>query len=282
MAKSDWIAAAFLAFVAGGCGARAPLVEGGDGNGGAGRGGTPGTGGAAGASATGGASSSGIVLVTGGDGVIEPNAAGVVGTWYAFADGYDVSGHFGAGLCQTAGYIDCSMFTRPVPNQTFAPSAGGAMCAAGHAAKVPTSASGSPDYSNVYGATIGMDFNRPPGAASKGDYDPTRSQPPIVGIAFDIDTVPDASLRVELSTNAVPGTTDINPAYWGGATMSASPVHSGHNELHWSDVDGPFYLQAPPPFDATKLQSLWFGVFTNATAPFDFAFCISNVTLLRQ
>jgi hypothetical protein len=270
---------ATITLVAGSCDTRPPLIEARQGDGGAG---TPTSDAAAtGAGGTGGAFASGIALVTNSVGVIEPNAAGAVGTWYAFADGYDVTGHLGAGLCQVAGHTDCSTFTQPVPNQAFAPGAGGAMCAAGHAAQVPATASGSFDYTNVYGATIGMDFNRPPGAATKGDYDPTSRTPPIVGIAFDIDTVPNDSLRVELSTNAVPGTTDINPAYWGGATMS-SPVRPGHNVFHWANVDGPFYLSNPPPFNPAKLQSLWFGVFTNATAPFDFAFCISNLTLLTQ
>jgi hypothetical protein len=282
MTKVDLLRAATIAtitLVAGACQTPPPLIEASNGDRDAGASGSDAE--ATGPDATDGASASGIVLVTNSVGVIEPNAAGVVGTWYAFADGYDVNGHFGAGLCQVAGHADCSMFTQPVPNQPFAPGVGGAMCTAGHVAQVPTSASGSPDYTNVYGATIGMDFNRPPGAATKGDYDPTRSTPRIAGIAFDIDTVPDGSLRVELSTNAVPGTTDINPAYWGGA-VSSSPVRPGHNVFHWSDVDGPFYLQSPPPFDPAKLQSLWFGVFADATAPFDFAFCISNLTLLTQ
>jgi hypothetical protein len=276
-----WIGAAFLMIVAGACETRPPLMAGVGSDGG--RGGTLGSGGDGGSPATAdAATTSTILLVTDSAGVIEPNAAGVVGTWYAFADGYDMNGRFGDGLCQSAGHADCSGFNHPVPNQPFAPSASGAMCAAGHAAQVPTTATGSFDFMNVYGATIGMDFNRPPGAATKGDFDPTRTTPPILGIAFDIDMVPSNSLRVELSTNALPGTTDINPAFWGGGTMSSSPVHPGHNVFHWADVGGPSYLANPPLFNPARLQSLWFDVFTNTTASFSFAFCISNLTLLTR
>jgi hypothetical protein len=241
------------------------------------------------ATATGaGGSSGGILLLPDSKGFIDgTNAAGVIGSWYAFADGYgDGASVVGAGPCQLAGHTDCSYFNTPVPNTPFAPDPQGAMCAAGHAAMVPLMGT-TFDYTNVYGAEITLDFNVPPprngGPAVKQPYDAIDRTPSIRGIAFDIDTPPANAMRVELPTSAVPGTTDANAAYWGGRSTNASPVLAGHNAFFWTDVGGPMSsFLSPPAFDPTKLLSLRFHVITNGAAAFSFNFCISNLTLLTN
>jgi hypothetical protein len=61
-------------------------------------------------------------------------------------------------------------------------------------------------------------------------------------------------LRVELPTSALPGTTDVNAAYWNGERDNLSPItKGGDHSFHFNDVGGPMDLANAPPFDATKI-----------------------------
>lgn len=236
-----------------------------------------------------------ILLIPSDTGFLDgSNEAGVLGPWYAYGDGYaDGSSVYGTppGKCQAAAHTDCSQFETPTPAMPFPPDSSGAMCAKGHAAVVADGANG-PDYSNIFGAAIALDLNNAGtddgGTGLKGSYDPTAHTPVITGVSFDIDNPPPNAFRVELPTNAsaggaMGGGTDNDAAWWGGATLNASPVKRGHNVFKWSEVGGPLYLitptNNPPPFDVTKLTSIKFHVVTNATAAVEFNFCISNLAL---
>ena len=116
------------------------------------------------------------------------------------------------------------------------PNTAGKMCTSGTVAKIiPIVGSTMLDYNQIWGAGIGLDLNNGGGDAGavKGTYNATAAG--VLGIAFDIDTVPLATLRVEF-----PNATATNAAFWGGDNQ-ASPVKAGHNEIKWADVKGPFY-----------------------------------------
>ena len=183
--------------------------------------------------------------------------AGIVGCWYSYGD-----------------------VTTPVPGQPF-PSTNGSMCTSGTAAKVSDMAS-----SAVGGAGIGFDLNNAGaadgGAGEKLPWDATAHD--VTGFAFAIDTPPiGGQMRVEFPTSAAVGTTDIKPAYWGGATATLSPfTKPGHYSFHFQDIGGPSDLAAPVPFDPTKILSMQFHVVSNTTSEIPFSFCISNVYPLED
>jgi hypothetical protein len=222
------------------------------------------------------------------------NAAGVVGAWWAIGDDYGPNGVAGAGDCPMAGFPDteCSRIYLPTPGAPFRPSPSG-MCARGSAAQVIGLDGGPPDYSVIWGNTIGFGLNYPMAAdvipdsgmssapsdasvAARGQYDaPARG---VTGIAFDIDTPPPGNLRVEFQTLG----TENSSAYWGGAAFNNSPVFSGHNEIRWADVGGPVYLPAPPPFDATKLEAVQFHVPSGADGAINYMYCVNNIVMLTN
>jgi len=204
--------------------------------------------------------------------VMATGTTGIKGAWYAYGDGIGSDGSTATGDCELKGMhaaSDCSTITMP----TFGmfPNTMGKMCTSGTAAKVLTM-----DYTNMWGAGIGLDLNNGGGDAGavKGTYNATANG--VVGIAFDIDAVPLATLRVELPTK-----TNTNAAFWGGANMS-SPVKIGHNEFRWKDVTGPFYDPVATPFDPTTIYSIQFHIPTTTSAAAPYTFCISNLSAILQ
>ena len=202
----------------------------------------------------------------------------IQGAWYAYGDGIGSDGTNATGDCEKLGLhavSECSVITKP----SFGafPNTAGKMCTAGTAAKVINlTTAAMPDYNNIWGAGIGLDLNNSGGDAGvKAPYNATANG--VTGIAFDIDTLPLAGLRVEFPTPA----TTAAAAFWGG-TLALSPVKMGHNEFHWRDVGGPFYLTTPPAFDPTAILSMQFHVPSGTAAPADYSFCVSNVTALTN
>ena len=121
------------------------------------------------------------------------NSLGVIGAWFAYGDGYE--GGMAPGKCQASGHMtsECSVITMPTlpPGAAgFPPNASGAMCTAGTVAKViPIPGMAALDYSNMYGAGIGLDLNNPGGAnAVKGAFNATMKG--VTGISFDIGAPP--------------------------------------------------------------------------------------------
>jgi hypothetical protein len=273
------ILACLTALVAAACGSKGPNTLDGSGTGGAG--GDSGT------------SFVGIALTPGATGVVDNVRSGVVGAWYAYGDSVGpganaASTDFSDSDCAKGGFSpdQCSIIVAPIPGQPFAPDPLKGMCTNGTAAKVIDGTNGQSDYSDIWGAGIGLDFQNPRGdaGAEKGYFDMT----PYVGIGFDFtgDVIPIDEMRVNFPFNGESSDRDEIP-FWDGATRSSSPLTNGaHVEVQWTDVAPVQYLDqglpAPPPLDKTQVASIQFLVFTNnaTTAPYNF--CVNNLTLLTD
>jgi hypothetical protein len=276
----------------GGADAAGPGGAGGGNAGGAGGGNAAGAGGSGGAGAT-----NLVYLTSNAMGFVQNASAGVVGYWFPYGDGVgaDASGDAGADPgqsdCELKGGFpmsDCSQITSPVPGQPFQPSnlATSRMCTSGIAAKVMNK-SGAPDYGDLWGAGIALNFNDPTGQ-SAGEANLAAYK----GISFDFtaDSLPVNSMRVNFPFT---GQHAADAPYWEGATTDYSPLTGTtaapqHVEIDWPDVGGPFYLteQSPPidlssyAFNPSAVQTIQFQVFTNTTSTTPYSFCVANLALV--
>jgi len=201
---------------------------------------------------------------------------GIKGAWYAYGDGIGSDGMPMTGDCEAKGghpASDCSSITSPMFGNF--PNTNGKMCTMGSVAKIINVTGGTtPDYNNIWGAGIGLDLNNGGGDAGAMKLPFNATAAGVIGMAFDIDVVPAANLRVEFPTK-----TATNAAFWDGLKM-ISPVSVGHNEVLWTKVAGPFYDTAAPPFDPTTILSVQFHVLTSATSAGTYNFCISNLSAI--
>lgn len=246
-----------------------------------------GTGGSS-STGTGGSSGNltGVTLVPSATGWIDKTDVGntimVQGAWYPYGDSY------GEAKCTSATFGkhaagDCSVITMPDPVGTGFPNTAGSMCTTGTAAKVLdiVGMTGMPDYSNMWGAGIGLDLNASGGDLStKSPYNATMAG--VTGISFKIDTVPLSGLRVEFPmplTNGNPAGSD----YWGASSSyPASPAQPGLNVIRWADVKSPAAATASPvAFDPTQIESIQFHVPSSTSAASPYSFCISELTFLK-
>src|SRR5215831_14857999 len=251
--------------------------------------GSGGSGGADGGAGTGGS----IPLTPSDTGFFDgSNAAGILGAWYSYGDWYNPTAAMGDCAIKGGFTADqCSSIASPIPGTPFMKTANG-MCTNGTVAKVVSMAgSTTPDYSDIWGAGIGFDLNNAGtddgGTGGKLPFDATlvtATKMAITGFSFHIDTPPTGGqMRVEFPTNKVPGTTDINSAYWGGATANLSPFTKGGDvSFHFKDVGGPMYLTSPTPFDPTMILSMQFHVVSNTSSTIPFMYCISNLKALTD
>jgi hypothetical protein len=234
----------------------------------------------------------------------------VIGAWYAYGDG--AGGAAGVTSTDSAnsdcilkgGFpaSACSQIDSPTPGQPFPPAdiATSAQCTSGTAAVVMNKG-GNPDYSDLWGSGIGLDFNNPGGDAGvKGYIDLSAYK----GIYFQFYTFP-ASTSAPVSNGAGPpamamrvnfpfmGQHATDSPYWMGATKMSSPLTSPggsvtENTVLWTDVGGPFYLTqqspptTPPAFAPTAVQAMQFQVFTNTTSTTPYSFCVANVALIPK
>jgi hypothetical protein len=242
------------------------------------------SGGSGGGTGTGG-SGNGVDLVPNADGFFDGNnGAGILGAWYSYGDWYNPAA--GSGDCAVMGGFtaaECSNITTPVPGQPFA-NTGGTMCTTGTVAKVvPMAGSTTPAYSAIWGAGIGFDLNNAgnDGGTGKNAWDAEANG--VKGFSFHIDMPPvGGQMRVEFPTNATPGTTDINAAYWGGAGANLSPINTGGDySFTLEEVGGPNYLTSPMPFDKKKIVSVQFHVVAGTSSTIPFNYCISNLKALK-
>jgi hypothetical protein len=272
-----------------GCGGK-PLDPGQTGAGGTGAGGLTGTGGF---TDTGGFADTGGVTGDGGS-----NEVSVVGDWYAFGDGVGPNaGVADAGTDDTdsdcvknGGFSpeSCTQITTPTPGQPFLPTdpATNKYCTYGQAALV-LNKNGSPDYADLWGGGIGLDFNpgRDGGAGGYADLSA------YTGIAFDFsgNLVPFESMRVDFPFLGQHGG---DAPYWDGAIRPYSllPAAGGHVVIKWADIGGPYYLmQQTPPLDLTQyafdpraVQAIQFLVFTNSSVATPYNFCVANLSFLTN
>jgi hypothetical protein len=257
--------------------------------------GTPHSDGGAG-SGGGGNPFTGLELVPTNTGFVQDATSGIVGAWYAYGDSVGPNANTTTTdsansdcVSTTKGnhaITDCSQIAMPTPGQPFAPDpVTGAMCTTGTAAKVLNDSGGNPDYSNMWGSGIALDFNNPGGDAGvKGTYDLSN----YTGIAFVFtgSVIPMGKIRVNFPFTGEHGQ---DSPYYKGATIDNSMLTNNQQvTVKWADVGGPLYLTqqmpptTPPPFDKTKAQSIQWQVFTNTTAATPYSFCINHLTLLSN
>ena len=289
--------------------AGALLLAGGGGVGCSSSGGSTGTGGSTGNGGAGGGVPPGYTpLPSSPSGFVQDllGTSGVIGPWYAYGDGVGAGANTtttdnaNSDCVKKGGFAPtaCSQIGAPTPGQTFPPTdaATSKMCTWGTAAMVMNK-SGSPDYSDLWGAGISLDLNNPGGDAGvKGSIDLSGYK----GVSFDFSAytgtdgngagVPAGAMRVNFPFDGEHAT---DSPYWMGATKASSPLTppsggSLHVEALWTDVGGPYYLTqqspavTPPAFLPSKVQSIQFQVFTNATATTPYAFCVANLALIPK
>jgi len=232
----------------------------------------------------GGPSGAGDPVVPSPEGFLDgSNAAGILGAWYSYGDWYGGTPAVAmGGDCPKANFTEaqCSSIATPIPGQPFT-NVDGKMCTSGTAAVVVEM-----NYSAIWGTGIGFDMNNggtdDGGTGIKQSWDAAMHN--VTGFSFHIDMPPTGGqMRVEFPTNAVPGTTDINAAYWGGEGANLSPfTKTGDYSFKWADVGGPMYLTPHMPFDKTKILSMQFHVVTGTSSPIPFNYCISNLRSLHD
>ncbi len=226
------------------------------------------------------------------DGADPNNTVGVQGAWYAYGDKYGVAKCTNVGLHAPE---ECSSISSPNPLVSGFPNEGGVMCTTGETCVVlncgpgiPACAEGTPDYSNMWGAGIGLDLNAEgatdAGPGAKFPYNPDDHG--VIGVAFDIDRVPLGTLRVEFPIELPDGSTtedhvDGSPYWEANDRYPPSPVQVGRNEFRWADVRAPRTTYA---FDHTKILAIQFHVpaVTSGTSRSPYEFCISNLTFLTE
>lgn len=263
-----------------------------------------GSGGAGGGSVTGGAAGTAggpvedptapVRVIPDGSGWVDRaapwNTIGIQGAWYPYGDQY------GKAKCTLVGLhmpSECSLITSPDPLVTGFPNEGGVMCTRGEVAPiipckpdVPACNVGTPDYSNVWGAGIGLDLNAL-GAEQggvKSAWDPAAHG--VTGVAFRIDKVPPAGLRVEFpislpDASSTEDHVDGSP-YWGASPQyPPSRVVAGVNQFRWSDVRAPKTSYA---FETARILAIQFHVIAvpvnGIRSPYEF--CVSDLTFLRD
>lgn len=262
-----------------------------------------------GSSGAGGSAGTGNVTITpSNDGWVEgiDNELGIQGSWYPYGDRYGVA------KCVNVGQHlldECSLITTPTPPPAMGfPNEGGKLCTTGETAvilpcKPGVLTSGCPDmdYSNMWGAGIGFDFNAnkgmPDGDGAKHPWNPDAHG--ITGVSFELDVVPRPGFRVEfpmvlLDSEATAvslpsgSTTDDHPdgaPYWGAtSSFGDSPVVVSPqvNVVHWDAVKKPGTSMSYV-FDKARLLGIQFHVPAVKAAPRgSYNFCISKLTFLRN
>jgi hypothetical protein len=240
-------------------------------------------GGAAGAA---GASCPGIPLMYDLTGFTDKGGTGttnIQGAWYAYGDGIGSDGTTANGDCEKIGMHPASSCSKiDKPSFGSFPVTNGKLCTSGTAAQVML-LNAMADYTNMWGAGVGLDLNNAGGDAGTGKQPYNATANGVTGFCFNIDQVPAGTMRVEFPTPS----TLTGAAFWVKAPGDmSSPVKAGKNEIRWKDVVGPFYLypspMVPPPVDATSILSMQFHVPTTTASEAPYAFCLSDITALTN
>lgn len=280
-----------LALVAVGCGSSSSTPSG--------SGGTSG--------GSGGTSGGGTPVVANGDGFVPADAtnnpSGIMGAWFIYGDGQGSNG-MAPGDCEAKGMFPSSacstVMTVPAPPAgmtTFPQDPAGTFCITGTAQQVingPTGgpSAGKPDYSDIFGIGMGLDFNNPGAPAMKAAFNLTDPAHHITTFSFDLSGVPTGSgaLRVEFPTGPAPAGTDGDgfDSYY-----AVKAIKNGHFDVSMAhagatgdtNADLGLSFAAPtgmptPVFDPTLVEGVQFHVVTNTGAPVTVTnFCVSNITV---
>jgi hypothetical protein len=221
-----------------------------------------------------------VPLTPTGTGYVDNVNLGIVGSWYVYGDGLGQNGA-PPGNCESVGMHPasaCSSVTSPAPSGDagsagFPPNAQGAMCLSGTAAQIVGTP---PDYSNIFGIGLGLDFNNMGG--TKEPYDAAGHK--VVGVRFTISGLPASPgiVRVELP---FPGTDASGDAY-------SEIVAPGTTQMTIKWTDPAFGPSFPPPqgtteptFDPSKVESIQFHVVTVTSAAIPVTnLCVSGLAAL--
>lgn len=239
-------------------------VGGSSGRGSAGRDGDAGS---AGASGEGGAANDGSLTWDGG-GVItaNDNDYGIQGSWFFETDCVDA----------TPRTLPCT-----VPDPALAgPDAqlgwsvtAEKVCAKGIASQVINDPmTGMPAYQVQWGARLGFELNGT-GAAVRQPYDAIARG--IRGFTFDIVTQSTPPQPADLRVSFVATPTTADPHFVTALLPTANRTFLFSDALQGS------WVTAPVSLDMTELTAITFQIYTNATAPKPFDFCISNVRVVE-
>ncbi len=237
------------------------------------------------------------------------SALGITGSFFAYGDSIGTNGLPGGGNCQTnGGFTDaqCSSLTFPTlgaisdamaPDGAALPAGfppGGpngtdgttAMCLSGTLAKIiAKTGSTSPDYSDIWGLGVGLDFNNPNGTA--GTWSATANM--VVGFSFTVSGFPTGgkALSVELPTPATVAA--------GNDSYSIQITKDGNYTVMLTKASTPTYGGTGPdvtlafnpmgftaaPWDPTMITAIQFHLLPETTATTAVSdFCISNLSAI--
>jgi hypothetical protein len=215
------------------------------------------------------------------------NTVGIVGPWYPYGDGLGTNGA-PPGDCEVKGghtTAQCSSITFPGPpdggsgdggsSVSFPQTTPGTMCLSGAAAQVLGSP---PDYSNMFGIGIGLDFNNAGGV--RAAWPATTNN--VKAFTFHLTGVPSGGIRVEFPT------TDTNAMGQDSYAIIAPADGDYTADLDTTAGDphklGLSFSPAPagqPAFNANNLLSIQFHVATNTVAPISVpSLCVSNLAAI--
>jgi hypothetical protein len=198
-------------------------------------------------------------------GYVSQTALNIAGAWFAYGDDLGTNGA-PPGNCVTKGMhmaSQCSSITSPAPPTdgglaSFPQMTPGTMCLSGTAAQVIGTP---PDYSNIFGIGIGLDFNNPSGTPMP--YDAMMNH--VTGFQFTVAGLPMGTVRVEFQEPA----TDTTGDAWSYTVTKAGQVTvnlmSGTGAGDLSPAFPPPMGMTQPAFDPTKLEAIQFHVVTNTT-----------------
>jgi hypothetical protein len=225
-----------------------------------------------------------IALAPSATGYVDETSINVVGAWFAYGDSIGTNGA-PPGNCVTNGGFpaaSCSSITFPPgpPEDggpaSFPQTTPGTMCLSGTAAQVIGTP---PDYSDIFGIGIGLDFNNTAGTAST--WDATMNH--VTGLSFTVSGLPTTgAVRVEFQE---PGT-DVAPNDAWSYTLTGNGPVTVNLMTGTGDGDLATAFTVPvgdtePPFDATMLEAVQFHVVTDTTAPITVSnFCISGLSAI--
>jgi hypothetical protein len=220
------------------------------------------------------------------------NTVGIQGAWYGYGDCWGTAGG-PPGDCENKGMhtvAQCSAITSPAAQTASAGDAGGdaaaacgfpqttagTMCLSGTGAKVIGTP---PDYSNIFGIGIGLDFNNQNGV--KMVWDSTTSH--VVGFKFHLTGVPAGGVRIEFPTTQTDAAGSDSWSIMAAADgdFTADLTTSTSDAHHLSPAFTPPAGTMQPPFDPKSLKSIQIHVATNTSAAIPVTnLCISNLVAL--
>ena len=187
------------------------------------------------------------------DGAANPFA--IQGPWYSYDDCTDSAGAASTLPCTSR---DMTMMGPDMDTGWSVTPA--AVCFKGTAVKVQSMM-----FAAQWGAGLALDLNSSGGEmAVKSPFDATAAG--ITGFEVDISgTAPATGIRINLTMDGV-----------GDSNFVAAPI-PGTTKFKLSDAKQGSWVTAKTPLDPTKIVAMQFQVYTNATAPTPFDFCVTGI-----